>query len=96
MAATASMTLVALGAATALAGGEPRFIQAKPLDSTGLPSGSAVRLSSSNTAVAKVTTGEQLGAAPAGVVGISAGSATITATAADNTAITATLVITVS
>ncbi len=90
------MTLIALGASTAFVGARPRFIQAIPLDATGLPSGALVRLSSGNTQIATVTSAVQTGRAPVGVAGQSAGTVTITATADDNTAVTATLVITVS
>jgi hypothetical protein len=96
MSQTTSMTLIAIGASTAFVGNRPRFIQAKPLGADGLYSGSPVRLSSSDTKIGTVTSAEQIGNAPVGVVGQSAGSVTITATAADNMAVTATLVITVS
>lgn len=96
---TTTMTLIAInGSASAVsANGTPLvMIQAKPLGADGLPSGSIVKLASSNTGVAKVSTAEQLGAAPAGVQGIAAGTATITATAQDGSNVTATLVVTVA
>ena len=97
MAKTASMTLIALApTATVFVGDRPLFIQAKPLGADGLSSGSPVSLSSGNLGIGKVTTEEQLGNAPAGVIGVAPGSVTITATAVDNTAVTATLVVTVS
>ena len=99
MSQTTSMTLIAIGpqsAATAFVGNRPRFIQAKPLGADGLSSGALVRLSSSDTKIGTLTSAVQTGNAPVGVVGQSAGSVTITATADDNTAVTATLVITVS
>lgn len=95
---TASITLATLTgqAATIASGGPQLLIQAKPLGSDGLPSGVPVRLASSDTGVAKVTTTEQDGAAPAGVIGIAPGSAVITATPIDNSAVSATLAVTVT
>ncbi len=96
---TTSMTLVAIyGSASAVpAGGTPLvMIQAKPIGADGLPSGARVTLSSSNTGVAKVSTAEQLGNSPAGVQGIAAGAAVITAAAQDGSGVTATLAVTVA
>lgn len=94
---TSSMTLIAIyGLATAVAAGGPVvMIQATPKGADGLSSGARVLLSSSDATIAKVTTAEQLGNSPAGVVGQRSGTATITATAQDGSGVTATLVVTV-
>lgn len=94
---TNSMTLTAIfGLATAVkAGSAPLMIQATPIGLDGQPSGAIVKLSSSDPTIASVTTAEQLGNSPAGVVGNAPGVVTITAAAQDGSGITATLVVTV-
>lgn len=94
---TATMTLAAIyGLATEVrVGGPAVMIQATCLDADGRPSGALVELDSSDETIATVTTAEQLGAAPAGVVGQKPGNCVITATAKDGSGKTATLDITV-
>lgn len=94
---TATVTLATLngGSATVSQNGGELLIQANTLDATGAETPVQALLSSSNTNVAKVTTAWQDSGAPAAVIGVSPGSAIITATAADNSAATATLTVTV-
>lgn len=94
---TTAMTLAAIyGSASAVAaGGPPVMIQAKCTDDDGNPSGALCTIDSSDESIATVTSAEQIGNAPVGVVGQRAGSATITASAKDGSALTATLVVTV-
>ncbi|MDB4876440.1 MAG: hypothetical protein JWM41_2886 [Gemmatimonadetes bacterium] len=97
MAQTTAVTIGVTNATgtTTVPAGQELFVQTTAKDATGSPTGAQVLLSSSNTGVAKVTTCEQEGAAPAAVIGVASGTATITATASDNSAVTATLTVTV-
>ncbi len=95
---TQTVTLVPLNGATSAAvsrGGE-LLLKTTALDANGNASGAQVLLSSSDVSIAKFTTAEQQGAAPAGVVGVGVGTATLTATASDNSAAFAKLAVTVS
>lgn len=95
---TATVTIAALpgpgnSSGSPKVGGQPMLVKTTAVDSTGAPTEARVLLSSSNRGVAVVTTAEQKGNAPAGVVGIGAGSATITAVAEDNSGASATLAV---
>jgi hypothetical protein len=98
MSQSASATLATATGESAVTkvGSGPLFIQGRALDAQGLPSGANMHLSSSNPAVAGFTTSRQRGNAPAGVIGIAAGTVTITATPSDNSGVSATLTVTVS
>lgn len=82
-------------AAAVKAGGPTVMIQVTATDVNGQPSGARSEVDSSDESIVQLTSAEQLGASPLGLVGVKPGNAVITATAKDGSGKTATLNVTV-
>ncbi len=99
---TTSVTIQAIGNGALLSKSAPTIpigstlqIQTTALDANGLASGQKVLITSSDNLIVRPIGGSELGYANEAVQAMGAGVATITATASDNAAVTATLTVTV-
>lgn len=94
---TTTLSIAAIfGSASAVkAGGPTVMIQVTATDANGNPSGARSEVDSSDESICTLTSAEQLGVAPLGLVGQKSGNCVITATAKDGSGKTATLNVTV-